>query len=269
MTFKECIERLREAGIDTPEHEARELFIRFADYPRDGAIFDQNEASSEELSSAIERRCAREPLQYIVGEVGFYRELYSVSPDCLIPRADTETLVDFAVKALKAGARFLDVCTGSGCIAVSTLKNTVATTAVALDISYGALDIAAKNAAKNGVTDRIEFLRMDALAGVPDGKFDAILSNPPYVSQSEYEALAPELYFEPKLALLGGEDGADFYRYMIPSYKKCLTDGGFMAFEIGASQGALLTSLAAENGMLIEIIKDLSGNDRVAVLREA
>ena len=269
MTFKECIDALRAAGIETAEHEARELFTRFADFPRGGVILNTDASASEELSSAVERRCSREPLQYIVGEVGFYRELYSVSPDCLIPRADTETLVDFAVKALKEGARFLDVCTGSGCIAVSTLKNTRATTAVAVDISYGALDIASKNAAKNGVGDRIEFLRMDALSGAPDGKFDAVLSNPPYVSQSEYEALAPELYFEPKLALLGGEDGADFYRYMIPAYKKCLTDGGFMAFEIGSSQGALLTTLAAENGMLIEIIKDLSGNDRVAVLREA
>ena len=269
MTYKECIERLRECGVESPENDARELFIKFADIPRSKVIYDTYECSSPELLPAVERRCAREPLQYIIGEVGFYRELYSVSRDCLIPRQDTEVLVDFAVSTLSEGARFLDLCTGSGCIAISTLKNTRATTAVAVDISYGALDAAKKNAAKNGVLDRLTFLHADVLAAVPSDKFDAILSNPPYVTTSEYESLAPELYFEPKLALVGGDDGADFYRHIIPSYKGCLNDGGFMALEIGAAQGALLTSLAAENGMQIEILKDLSGNDRVAVLRLA
>ena len=124
MTFRECINLLKGANIPNPEYDARELFIKFAPLSRGAAILDSTVSDSAALISAVERRCAREPLQYIIGEVGFYRELYSVSPDCLIPRADTEILVDFAVKNLGAGARFLDLCTGSGCIAISTLKNT-------------------------------------------------------------------------------------------------------------------------------------------------
>lgn len=268
MTFRECIELLRAAGIENPEYDARELFIKFAGCKRNEKIGNDTASDSQLLLAAVEERCKRQPLQYIIGEVGFYRELYAVSPDCLIPRQDTETLVDFAVKNLSCGARFLDLCTGSGCIAISVLKNTTGTTALAVDISYGALDIAKKNAEKNGVSNRIDFLRADALAGVVSEKFDAILSNPPYVSNSEYNSLQPELFFEPKIALVGGDDGADFYRALIPLYKGHLNPGGFLAFEIGAFQADILTLLAAENGMLIEILKDLGGNDRVAVLRK-
>lgn len=268
MTFRECIELLRDAGIESPEYDARELFIKFAGCKRSEKISNDTASDSQLLLAAVEQRCERQPLQYIIGEVGFYRELYTVSPDCLIPRQDTEALVDFAVKNIADGARILDLCTGSGCIAISVLKNTSNTTALAVDISYGALDIAKKNAERNGVSERLDFLRADVLAGATDEKFDAILSNPPYVSSSEYKSLEPELFFEPKLALVGGEDGADFYRAMIPLYKKCLNPGGFLAFEIGAFQAHILTSLAAENGMLIEILKDLGENDRVAVLRK-
>ena len=107
MTFRECINLLKGANIPNPEYDARELFINFAPLSRGAAILDSTESDSAALVSAVERRCAREPLQYIIGEVGFYRELYSVSPDCLIPRADTEILVDFAVKISGRAQDFL------------------------------------------------------------------------------------------------------------------------------------------------------------------
>ena len=118
MTLKEAIEKLRAAGVESADYDARELF-RFY---RHGTVTLNTECDSPELLSAVERRANREPLQYIIGEVGFYRESYKVTPDCLIPRPDTETLVDYAVKHIPEGASFLDLCTGSGCVAVSTLK---------------------------------------------------------------------------------------------------------------------------------------------------
>jgi release factor glutamine methyltransferase len=189
-----------------------------------------------------------------------------VSPACLIPRPETELLVDLAVRSIPSGSRFADLCTGSGCIAISTLKNTKGTHAVALDLSPAAISIATENANRNGVRDRIEFVTRDVLCGL-EGRFFAILSNPPYVSESAYASLDAELYSEPKMAFVGGKDGGDFYRKMIPLYKENLLEGGFLAFEIGYDQGELLRALGEENGMSVKIIKDYSSLDRIALLR--
>lgn len=266
MTFREAVELLRSHGVASPEYDAREIFIRFGGFSRNGIISQASSSDAPLLTAAIERRCAREPLQYIIGEVGFYREVYSVSPDCLIPREDTEILVDYAVKRLKSGARFLDLCTGSGCIAISVLNNTSGTSAVATDISQGALDMARKNADNCGVSDRLTLCQADARCERADGLFDAILSNPPYVTNEEFEALEPELYFEPKGALVASDDGAEFYKTIIPTHKDSLKPGGFFAFEIGANQAPLLSSLAELYGMRFELLRDYSGNDRVAIL---
>lgn len=266
MEFREATELLRSHGVASAEHDAREIFIRFGGFSRNTVIKPSDSSDAPLLLAAVERRCAREPLQYIIGEVGFYREVYSVTPDCLIPREDTEILVDYAVKHLKPGARFLDLCTGSGCIAISVLNNTSGTSAVATDISLGALDIARKNARDTGVLDRLTLCRADARCERADGHFDAILSNPPYVTKDEFCALEPELYFEPKGALVANDDGAEFYKTIIPTHKDSLNPGGFFAFEIGAKQAPLLSSLSELYGMRFELLRDFSGNDRVAIL---
>lgn len=263
MTLKEAIERLREAGIDSADYDARELFRHHCG----SAVMLNTECDKAELVRDIERRAKREPLQYVIGEVGFYRESYLVSPDCLIPRPDTEILVDYAVRNLPEGAMFLDLCTGSGCVAISTLKNTRNTTAVAVDISGGALAIATENAIRNGVMDRIHFRLADLTKEVVDLPVFAVLSNPPYVADRVYEELAEEIFSEPKEAFVGGEDGGDFYRRFTPIYKNYIAEGGFIAYEIGYDQAPMLRRIANENGMTCEILKDLSGNDRVAVLR--
>ena len=263
MTLKTATEILRRAKIDSPEYDARELFRAYLGDP----LFPETECDSVELLEAIERRASHEPLQYILGSVGFYREEYFVTPDVLIPRADTETLVDFAVRNLPEGVRFLDLCTGSGCVAISTLKNTKDTTALAVDLSRGALDIARKNARHNGVLDRIEFLIADAKEPVECGEIFALLSNPPYVADKVYEGLAGEIFHEPKMAFVGGEDGGDFYRAITPIYRGKIAKDGFIAYEIGYDQAELLRKIAKENKMSCKIIRDLSGNDRVAVLR--
>lgn len=265
MTLKEAIEQLRASGVDAPEYDARELFKTFGGVT--GLITQSTVSCSEALTRAIERRAAREPLQYIIGTVGFYREEYKVTPSCLIPRSDTEILVDYAVKNIPEGECFADLCCGSGCIGISTLKNTRSTTCHSYDISDGALALTSDNAKANGVSERITVIKRDLISEEIDGEYFAILSNPPYIPKEVYEGLDKEIFHEPKIAFVGGDDGLVFYKRLIPVSLKVLKKGGFIAFEIGYDGGHALERLAAEYGLGIQIIKDYSGNDRVAVLR--
>ena len=267
MTLKEAICILSSALVPDAEYDARAIFSHFGGFLPHQLVMRDVSCDKSELISAIERRAKREPLQYIIGECDFYRERYFVTPDCLIPRQDSEILVDFAVKNMPSGAHFLDLCTGSGCIALSVLNNTEKTTAVAMDISSGALNVARKNAERLGLRDRIDLRLGDALAGAVEGEFFAVLSNPPYVTDSEYESLEGEIYFEPKGAFVGGDDGGDFYRAITPLYRERIADSGFIAYEIGEGQGDLLRKIAEANAMSCEIIPDLAGRARVAVLR--
>lgn len=268
MTLFEAVEILKNAGVDTPREDARRIFLDIGGLSYHELFSPEAASDSEAVAEAVARRAKREPLQYIIGKSGFYRESYRVGPGCLIPREDTEVLVDYAVKNLPSGARFADLCTGSGCIAISVLKNTSFTTAEAVDISEEALKIARLNAEDNGVSDRIKIYRHDVLGEPLSGSFFAVLSNPPYITAEEYSGLEPELFCEPRLALVGGGyDGADFYRIISRKYIDRIDDGGFIAFEIGYRQATVLSDIAREVGADIEIIKDYSGNDRVAVLR--
>ncbi len=271
MKYSEIKQTLFAAGIEEATYEAKLLLKQIAKLELADIVADK-EADSEELKRAVELRTKRVPLQYILGEVGFFKELYRVNEGCLIPRSDTERLVEYAVGSLDVGSRFLDLCTGSGCIAISTLKNTRGTTAVAVDISDEALAIAKGNADINGVCERLTLLKADLMSDtdteeLADGLYDAILSNPPYVTEEEYASLEKEIYYEPKIAFVAKCNGLEFYERIISRFKDSLKKGGFFALEIGYSQGRLITELAAENGFTTEIIKDYSGKDRVAVLK--
>jgi release factor glutamine methyltransferase len=268
MKLSTATEILRDAGIEDPRREARLIFSAFSGMEIAALCVGDAQCDLPILEDAVRRRSEREPLQYIIGEVDFYRERYRVTPDCLIPRSDTEILVDEAVKMIPDGARFADLCTGSGCIALSVLNNTKSTTAVAVDISKGALRVAKENADRLSLSGRVDFIEKDVLAGAIEGKYFAILSNPPYVTAKAYESLMPEIYFEPDIAFLGGEDGLDFYRGILKAYENSLEDGGFFGFEIGYDQADAISALAAEHSMAAEIIKDLSGNPRVAILKK-
>ena len=163
MKLAEAIRLLADAGVDSPAHDAREIFRALGGVNQADLILASCEAEERKVLPALSRRAAREPLQYILGEVGFYRETYRVTPDCLIPRADTELLVDYAVRRLPRGAKFLDLCTGSGCVALSVLHNTEATRATAVDISAAALAVAEENARRLSLADRVEWIRADLL----------------------------------------------------------------------------------------------------------
>lgn len=268
MKLSEAAALLRASGISDSRREARMLFSAVGGYSASRLVCEDVETEDERLISAVKKRAERYPLQYILGEVDFYRESYLVSKDCLIPRSDTEILVDYAVKNLPKNARFADLCTGSGCVGLSTLNNTEGTTAVMLDLSPLALELARKNAVRLGLADRAELLIGDALENAVEGEIFAVLSNPPYVSERAYCELQPEIYFEPKMAFVADEKGLAFYKRLIPLYRDRIPDEGFMAFEIGYDQGEALRLIAEENLMNTEILKDLSGLDRVAVLRK-
>ena len=267
MKLSEAIEKLERAGVDDPRGDATEIFLRIGGYDRISLMLSDPDTDDGRVIDAVLRRAEREPLQYIIGEVFFYRESYEVNESCLIPRSDTEHLVEYAVKNLPEGASFLDLCTGSGCVGISTLCNTKNTSATLVDISEGALRTASRNAERNGVSHRLRLVLCDVMNEVVEGEYYAVLSNPPYVKDAVYETLAKEIFREPKIAFVGGIDGADFYRRLTEVYKTRLARGGFIAYEIGYDQAELLCDIAKINGMSCEIIKDFSGNDRVAVLK--
>lgn len=267
MRLSELTKMLTEAGIENARGESRMLFEHFTDIKRENLFGFDAESDDPKLISAAKRRAEREPLQYILGYADFYRERYTVTPDCLIPRQDTEVLVEVATSLIPRGESILDLCTGSGCIAISTVKNTDETTAIAVDISDKALAVARKNAEANGVFDRVRFLQLDVTSEAVEGKFFAILSNPPYVTPEAYRGLEKEIFHEPEIAFVGGEDGLYFYRRLTEIYKNSLKPDGFIAYEIGYDQSEGITEIAEKNGMTAEIINDLGGNPRVALLR--
>lgn len=270
MTYNKAIALLREAGIENAETDAAILFEYFGGIAPHSLPFMKNEeVDSPELEDAIKRRIAREPLQYIIGEWFFYGLRFTLNSDCLCPRPDTELTVETAIKNLPPRAHFCDIGTGSGAIAVSVLHSRPDTTAEAFDINENALSAAKKNAALNGVSDRIKFEIADALAeDFLDGKkFDAVISNPPYIPASVVPTLDPEVLLEPHRALDGGEDGLDFYRAITKKAKSILNDNGFILYEVGIGQAEDVAAIGDEHGFTAEIFPDLGGIDRAVLLR--
>ncbi|MBP5210136.1 MAG: peptide chain release factor N(5)-glutamine methyltransferase [Clostridia bacterium] len=272
MKRSECAALLYEIVGDKREAaaEASLLFATLSTRPVSAAAIDPDSADAgideARLRRVLRGRKDRVPLAYLLGEAWFYRECYEVTPDCLIPRSDTEVLVDFAVQRLPRGAHFVDVCTGCGCVAVSVLRARPDCTADALDISEAVLRVAARNAERWGVSDRVSFLRADALSFCPPSPYDAALANPPYIPSAVVDTLAPEVRAEPRAALDGGADGLDFYRAFCRFSSKYIYKSGFFAAEIGFDQGPALSALASESGLSISLLPDLGGRDRVAVL---
>lgn len=272
MTRREIALRLRAVGIEEAETEASLLFSHFSGMSRAAMLCEPNaDCADPALEAAVTRREGREPLAYILGEAWFYTERYEVTPDCLIPRPETEMLVEYACAHLPRGGRFADFCTGSGCIAVSTLAHRPDCTAHAYDLSPAALAVARRNAEANGVADRLTFFEKNLLITAPvccEVPYDMIISNPPYVVAEEIDGLAPEIAHEPRMAFDGGADGFDFYECFLAHYGAWLAEGGCFVFEIGADQREGILTLAARHGYGCEVTRDLSGRDRMAVLRK-
>ncbi len=274
-------ERIRECGVEEPRREAlfmlshlvgvkpTELLRRFS--------HRLNGSKVELLNEWIERRARREPLQYILGETEFWGLNFIVDSSVLIPRPETEHLVEEAVRLLRGMSpeeelRVCDLCTGCGCIAISIAKEVPSARIIATDISAQALGVAHRNAELNRVEDKIRFLEGDLFTPLRDYReaFHIITANPPYVRKAELEELQPEIrLYEPFLALDGGEEGLSFIRTIVreaPSYIKA---GGYLVLEIGYGQKDAVLEMMEESGEFTEVRvrKDYGGTDRVVTGR--
>lgn len=215
-----------------------------------------------EYEMAVRKRSERIPLQYITGEQEFMGLSFHVNSNVLIPRQDTETLVEEALKFCQPGMKLLDLCTGSGCIAISMMKNFPGMTAMGSDVSKQALLVAKENGKLHEV--EIEWVRSNLFENINES-FDLIVSNPPYIASDVIVGLMPEVRdFEPVGALDGGLDGLDFYRRIISQAGEHLNENGALYLEIGYDQGPSVTNLMCAAGFLdVTVILDLGGNDRV------
>ena len=230
-------------------------------------------AQNATFRNLIHRRADRVPLQHLLGNTEFYGLPFYTSPDALIPRPETETLVEIVLDQLKnvTKPRILDIGTGSGIIAITLSKALTGSHVIATDISRKALYLASQNACLNGVSNRISFLQTDLLTpfALPEG-FDAILSNPPYIPSHAIDALQPEVRAcDPHLALDGGCDGLDFYRKIIPTSVPLLAPDGLLGLEIGHDQADAVTQLLARQSGLTHIAThtDLGGYPRAVLAR--
>lgn len=275
MTSREVAAMLAAAGIEEAERETAELFRAFcgispAEYLWRHRSSEPPACETPEFLDAIRRRTEHEPLAYIIGEREFFGRPFRVTCDVLIPRADTEVIVEEAIRRLPHGARFFDLCSGSGCIAISILCERPDCRALLVDISPAAVAISRENAERLGVADRCDFLVADLLADLLPTSLretpDCVISNPPYIESGVVPTLSPEVRREPHAALDGGEDGLIFYRRLTEAFAEVVLRGGFILYEIGYDQGKALRSLAAESGMSCEILRDYGDRDRGAVL---
>ncbi len=259
-----------ERGIGNPRLEAEHLLSEVLGIPRLEIYlrFEQplNPTERDRLKSMVVRRANREPLQYIQGYTEFYGYRLEVDRRVLIPRPETERLVETAIGYCTFSAKILEIGTGTGAISIAIAKQFPGIEIVACDVSNDALQVAEKNAIMNCVD--IQFVESDVYQNVPKQKFDLIISNPPYISDSEYETLMPEITkYEPRLALTAGEDGLDVYRKILREAGAFLDVRGKILLEIGSKQAQAMQQLSGENGFSkIEIIKDYNEMDRIAVI---
>ena len=269
---------LERARLSRPQQEAETLMTRLTGYKRHELYLKDGLELSEELEEAfidmINKRCEGMPIQYITGVESFMGVDFKVNEHTLIPRPDTEVLVEsvlmFANSAQKS-LNILDLCTGSGNIAVSLAKLLSDAHIWAIDISSNALEVARENARLNGVNHKIEFLAGDMFKPLENGfVFDIIVSNPPYIKSADILELEPQVrMYEPETALDGGIDGLCFYREIVVQAALFLRDGGFLAVEVGHDQADCVAEMLKENGNYkdIEKVKDLAMIDRVVLAR--
>jgi release factor glutamine methyltransferase len=274
---------LKDHRVENPRLNAELLLAQCLGFSRETLYANlRREILAEEkkaLDELLRRRMAGEPLQYLLGHQEFWSVDLKVDPRVLIPRPETEVLVEEALSilAIPSGSvpRVLDIGTGSGAIVIALTKEVEEIFAVATDISHEALEVAKENAREAGVDQRIRFVRGNLLhpfRHLTGGVFDLILSNPPYICRSEIEELTREIKgHEPRLALDGGEDGLDFYHQMSRQVPPYLREGGWLLVEIGQGQGAKISALLEQSGCFRtpELVRDLSGIERVIKVQKA
>ncbi len=270
MTYCEATEwgreALAQAGVEEAGLDAWLLLETVCKINRTFYYSHMEEAMATEQQSeyeiAIRKRAERIPLQYITGEQEFMGLNFKVNSNVLIPRQDTETLVEEALKICQPGMRLLDLGTGSGCIVISLMKNANGMEAAGSDISKQALLVAKENGRTHEVD--VDWVRSNLFENI-NGRFDLIVSNPPYIAQADILELMPEVRdFEPVGALDGGADGLDYYRQIIAKGKNYLNKDGYLYLEIGYNQGPAVTNMMCAAGYRdVSVIKDMAHHERV------
>jgi release factor glutamine methyltransferase len=270
--LKKASRRLAESGVDTPRLNAEVLLAHATESSRSTLIAHPEVVPTEEQTALfrewIELRAKRMPLAYIYGSRGFYGLEFEVTPAVLIPRPETETLVETTIRLLgDKPCKIADLGVGSGAIAVSLAVWLPEAHLYCTDTSHEALEIARRNAEKNGVGDRIHLREGNLLEPLDDLSFDAIVSNPPYILSREIDLLQPEIaLYEPRAALNGGPDGLDYFRRIVPESPGYLKLDGFLLVEVGMRQSGEVCALFQENGYLdVQVMNDYAGIERVIV----
>lgn len=264
-------DRLKDAGIDQPSIDARLMLEVAAGVTRTEIVTDPYRELTAEQSATLDeylaRRSRREPVSHIIGRKGFWKILLQVNKNVLTPRPETEVIVDEVLKAFPEQMPFsmLDLGVGSGTILLAVLAERPAAKGLGVDASDEALAVAKDNAANLDLNTRAAFMHGDWTAGLGDGTFDLVVSNPPYIPTADIETLEPEVRdHEPRLALDGGADGLDAYRFLAPEILRVLKPGGMFAVEIGFDQSQAVEALFnAAGAQGVRTVKDLSTHDRV------
>lgn len=271
--MKQATNQLKNARVPDAEYDAKQLLYHVTGMTVGDWLMRGNERITEREAEAyaelVGRRAGREPLQQIIGTQIFMGLPFHVTTDTLCPRSDTEVLVEKAIPLCK-GADVLDMCTGTGCIAISLSKLSAPKSVTGVDISKEALTVAKDNATSNDAT--VDFILSNMFQAVT-GTYDVIVSNPPYIPTEQMEGLMPEVKdYEPRIALFGGEDGLDFYRILTAESRRFLRapasgkEGGYLIVEIGFDQGITVPDLFRAAGFAdVCVIKDYAGNDRVVL----
>ena len=267
--YNDCKRQLQAAGIEDYVFESKCIIRHITGYTNAQILtkYTQplNEFQQNNLTAIIKKRLIRYPLQYIIGKWSFFGREFFVGPGVLIPRSDTETLIDVCLDSIKNNptARVLDLCAGTGCIGI-TVKGECPETDVTLVEKFDeALSFTNKNAKYNNIDVKIEKGDVLKTEGA-NGLYDLIVSNPPYITDADMKTLQPEVKFEPATALEGGEDGLLFYRHIAKEYKKHLAPNGVMAFEVGANQAEAVCEIMKQNGFKdVQTRKDYCEIDRV------
>ena len=276
-------EYLTQKKVDSPRLGAELLLSSILGLKRIELYTQYSRIVEEEhlakLHDLVKRAGQHEPIAYLVGKTEFYSIEFDVTPDCLIPRPETELLVQRAIEFLRQRQgphQVCDLCTGCGTIAVAVAKNVPDAKVVATDISEAALGVAARNVKKHGLEERVELIEGDLfeplLPPLDVTQFDLIACNPPYVSAAEYEELEKNVKdYEPRAALYGGQDGLDLYRRICEQVGRFLKPDGALLLEIGCQQGPAVKDLLEQTGLfpIIRIDKDLSGHDRVVTAQRS
>lgn len=277
MTYRECYEQgcrtLQAAGIEEAALDARLLLEAVCGTDRNDLLVHGEQPVAPEAEEKyfgwIGKRAGRIPLQQLTEEQDFMGLTFNVNEHVLIPRQDTEILVEEVLKELHDGMRILDMCTGSGCILLSLLHYSNDCEGLGVDLSAEALKVAGRNVLKVLTPEKAEhahFLQSDLFEKV-EGKFEIIVSNPPYIASAEVEKLMPEVRdHEPRMALDGTEDGLHFYRRIIEEAGKHLVSSGMLFFEIGYDQGQAVSELMRTEGYCeVQVVQDYAGLDRVVL----